>query len=415
MFRTSRLAALARCIAAAAAAFFILPHASYAQVAAPREMPAAHIGTMGCAPGSFLDIGRGECWKCPSATPARTIFPVTAADACERPAYEAFRRAIGPKTPTGLIGTDCQKGWFLDIGRGKCYSCEGYNRTAYAITDARACSRLIGVKRSPATRVSGGLCPSGSFQHMLSGECYSCPAYYDRTLLMGDDPSKFNACTLSDAGIARELGLAKAEELAPQMVDAMLAALTLSNDSSTTTRLKAKDSALAADVSQAVGANPCVLDAFNTWTLGGTADVNAIIGASLDTGMAVDIRKPAREGSVPQRNAYWYGEASYSVGLNAGASAGVNYGCWVDDNNNVGGDYHGFAFDVFDIGKLAVALKAAKGGEVVKDAFSKSGASLAFGVWFDYDWRFLGVTMTPAFGRGISLGGYSRGATLQFP
>jgi hypothetical protein len=131
--------------------------------------------------------------------------------------------------------------------------------------------------------------------------------------------------------------------------------------------------------------------------------------------MAVDIRKAAREGSTQQRNAYWYAAGSYSFGPNAGASAGVNYGCWVDDNNDLGGDYHGFAFDVLEIAKLGAALKAAKGGEHVKDAFSKSGASLAFGVWFDYDWRFLGVTLTPAYGRGISIGGYSKGSTLQIP
>jgi hypothetical protein len=416
MFRKSRLAALTRCISVAAAAFFTFPQASYAQVAAPREARATYTGTMGCPTGSFLDIGRSECWSCPTATPARTVFPVTGAEACERPLHEEFRRASGPKNPTGLIGTDCQPGWFLDIGHGKCYSCNGYNRTLHPVTHARACARMVGPTRSRATLVdANAYCPTGSFQHMLSGKCYSCPEYYDRNLLMGDDPSKFNACTFSNAGIARERGLAKLEELAPQMADAMIASLTLSNDSSTKARLNNKDSALAADASQAVGANPCGLDIFNTWSLGATAGADAVIGVTGETGMAVDIRKAAREGAAAQRNAVWYADGSWSLGLNAGASAGVNYGCWVDDNNDLGGDYHGFSFDVLDIGKLGVALKAAKGGEHVKDAFSKSGASLAFGVWFDYDWRFLGVSMTPAFGRGISLGGYSKGGTFQFP
>ena len=415
MFRMSRLAALALHVCAVAALVFSLPPPAYAQ-GIIREEPATFTGTMGCPAGSFLDIGRGDCWTCPSATPARTIFPVTSADACERPLGEEFRRATGPKNPTGLIGTDCQKGWFLDIGHGKCYSCEGYNRTAYAVTDARACSRLVGVKRARATLVrENAYCPAGSFQHMLSGKCYSCPEYYDRNLRTGDDPSKFNACTLTDAGIARERGLAKANELAPQMADAMIAALTLSNDSSTKARINAKDSALAADASQATGANPCVLDAFNAWTLGATAGADAIIGVAGESGMAVDIRKAAREGATQQRNAYWYASGGWSLGLNAGASAGASYGCWVDDNNALGGDSHGFTFDILEIGKLGVALKAAKGGEYVKDAFSKSGASLAFGVWFDYDWRFLGVTMTPAYGRGITIGGYSKGATLQIP
>jgi hypothetical protein len=250
---------------------------------------------------------------------------------------------------------------------------------------------------------------------MLSGKCYSCPEFYDRNLRTGADPSTFNACTLTDAGIARELGLAKAEELAPQLADAMLASLTISNDKSTATRLNSRDNALAADTKQKTGANPCVLDAFNTWSLGGGGGANAVIGGAAETGMAVDIRKPAREGAIPQRNAYWYSAFSYSIGPNVGASAGLSYGCWVDNNNGIGGDYHGFAFDVFEIGKLASALRAARGGEYVKDAFSKSGASLAIGVWFDYNWRFLGITLTPAYGRGISLGGYSKGTTVQIP
>ncbi|MBI1360752.1 MAG: hypothetical protein GC155_10795 [Alphaproteobacteria bacterium] len=410
-----RITALVLQACAVFAFLFTASPSAHAQ-AVIEEAPATYTGAMGCPSGSFLDIGRGDCWSCPPNAPARTIFAVTSADACEAPLHEEFRRATGPKNPTGLIHTDCQPGWFLDIGLGKCYSCNGYNRTAYPISNPRACSRLVPARRARAKlERASAYCPPGSFQHLLTGRCYSCPPDMDRNLRTGADPSTFNACSLTEAGKARRLGLAKAEELAPQMVQAMLASLTLSNDSSTTTRLKNHDDALAADAERATGANPCALDAFNTWSLGGTADVNAIIGAALDTGMAVDIRKPAREGRTPQRNAYWYGAVSYSIGLNAGGSAGVNYGCWIDDNNHIGGDYHGFVFDPLEIGELATALKAAKGGEHLKDAFKTSGASLAFGVWFDYDWRFLGVTMTPAYGRGISIGGYSKGTTLQIP
>ncbi len=413
MLHESRLSGLALPFCAVVAVSVILPLSASAQVT-PRETPATFVGTMGCPSGSFLDVGRGDCWTCPASTPRRTVFPVTGNQACERLPYEEFRRARGPRNPTGLIRTDCDSGWFLDIGLGKCYTCDGYNRTLHPVTHARACARWVGVTRSAATRVGPHAdCPDGSFQHMLSGRCYTCPEYYGRNLRMGDDPSQFNACTLSDAGIARELGLAKLEELAPQMADAMIAALTLSNDRSTATRIQDEDDALAAEASQKAGANPCVLDAFNSWTLGATFGGDAIIGAAGETGMAVDIRKPAREGSTEQRNAYWYAAGSWSLGLNAGAAGGVSYGCWLAENHELGGDSHGFSFDVLEIGQFSTALKAARGGEHVKDAFTKSGASLSFGVWFDYDWRFLGITLTPAYGRGITLGGYSKSGTFQ--
>jgi len=415
MLRRSRWSAVPLQFCGVLAVSVILPISASAQVT-PRETPATFVGTMGCPGGSFLDIGRGDCWTCPASAPNRTVFPVTSDQACERPVREEFRRARGPRNPTGLIRTDCDRGWFLDIGLGQCYTCDGFNRTLHPVTHARACARWVGATRSRATRVgSHAPCPDGSFQHVLSGRCYTCPEYYDRNLRMGDDPSQFNACTLSNAGIARELALAKVEELAPQMADAMIAALTLSSDRSTARRIQDRDASLAREASQTVGANPCVLDAFNSWTVGGTVGGDAIIGGAGETGMAVDIRKRAREGSITQRNAHWYAAGSWSLGLSAGASGGLNYGCWLAENHRLGGDSHGYSFDILEIAQFGAALRAARGGEHVRDAFTKSGASLAFGVWFDYDWRFVGVTLTPAYGRGITIGGYSKGGTFQFP
>jgi hypothetical protein len=162
------------------------------------DVPAVYRGGATCPtkyPGSFLDIGTAACWKCPTTQPNRTIFPVTATNACERPAYEAFKRASGPADPTGFLRTDCAKGWFLDIGKGKCYSCAGYNRTAYAIDHARACSKVIAATWASALKQGPDGCAPGSFRNGLTTKCYACPPDYSRNAVVADDLTKVNACT----------------------------------------------------------------------------------------------------------------------------------------------------------------------------------------------------------------------------
>src|SRR5437867_11652880 len=115
--------------AALVASFACASHA-FAQLLA--EVPATYRGKMSCEskyPGSFLDVGTNACWQCSSAYPRRTVLPVTGAQACERPATQLFKKALGPERPTGIIGTDCRSGWFLDVGKRACYSCAGYQRT----------------------------------------------------------------------------------------------------------------------------------------------------------------------------------------------------------------------------------------------------------------------------------------------
>lgn len=178
------------------------------------EAPAIYRGGATCAtkfPGSFLDIGTAACWQCPSTHPRRTIFPVTASNACERPAYEAFKRASGPENPTGFLRTDCRSGWFLDIGKGKCYSCAGYNRTAYPIDHARACSKAIPAAWTSAARQGVEGCPAGSFRNGVTPYCYACPPDYTRNAVIADDLTTVNACSrIADA--VREAARAKFEE-----------------------------------------------------------------------------------------------------------------------------------------------------------------------------------------------------------
>lgn len=429
----------------------LLPLGGAAALAA--DVPAEYTGKFKSCPekypGSFLDIGRDECWQCPAATPKRTIWPVNGAWSCEKPAYEDFKRAAGPMNPTGLFGTDCKSGYFLDIGHGKCYSCRGYNRSLHPVTHPRACSKLIPLVKGRAVLKGTAGCDEG-FRHLLSSSCYACPVGSYRNMNTGSDPSEFGACTVCgtldatpcpvttlrkscDPGLVEHFAkgvcviddshegriyrkaLAKAEELAPQIGGIILNANTLSQDKALIDDLNNKSPTAAGKAQQAVGANPCVLDAVNTWTLGGTVNLTLFVGGELETGMAVDIRKAAREGTTPQRNAYWYGGASYNFSLAAGLSAGINYGCWMADNNAIHGDFEGGTFDPLGTAKIAAAMKV-KEMQTIKDAFKTGGVSVALGVWFDPETgEYTGFTITPSYGRGIGFGGYAKGSTLQIP
>ena len=97
---------------------------------------------------AFRNIIRGQCWSCPAGAPDRTTFPVKSAKACKRKAYKKYKRAAGPKNPGGkLVKTKCGKGWFLDVGKGKCYSCQGYKRSLKSVTGAKACYKRVKAKR----------------------------------------------------------------------------------------------------------------------------------------------------------------------------------------------------------------------------------------------------------------------------
>lgn len=188
--------------AAALAASVACSSPAFSQTAV--DVPALFRGGATCAtkyPGSFLDIGNAACWQCPSTQPKRTIFAVTASNACERPAYEEFKRASGPANPTGFLRTDCSSGWFLDIGKGKCYSCAGYNRTGYPIDHARACSKGFATTWAYAARKGPDGCPAGSFRNGLTTNCYACPPDYGRNLVIADDLTKVNACSKSSSSV----------------------------------------------------------------------------------------------------------------------------------------------------------------------------------------------------------------------
>ena len=400
---------------------------------------------------AFLDVGNGSCWQCPKSKPSRTVFPVTSTKACEKPAHEVFKKASKPKDPTGLIKTDCPPGYFLDIGKRKCYSCGGYARTAHSVTSSKACSKRVRASWSRALEAGDAGCPDGSFRNGLTNKCYSCPAGSYRNANIGSDLTKINACTRcggegqkpcpptvlklpceqdlelniaqgicvpSTKEILRRDAMARIASIGPQLSQAIEKALVANVEDELKCGLEAKSpqSASYADDKVKAAINPCFDEKNQTWTLGAVAQAGALVTGSLETGVAVDVSLAGRTGS--QRPAYAYGGAEYGFALAGGASGGINYGCWRDENNALAGDYHGVTLDVVSAAKAGIALSS-RSSDMLKPG---KGVSFVIGFWYDPHGGdinpardYLGFTVTVAGGFGADLTGlsYVRGTTGQ--
>ena len=118
---------------------------------------------------AFNDLGRVECWSCPEGH-ERSWSAVDASDACVKAASEVFVSARDRGAPTGvIIKTDCPDGAFLDVGKGRCYSCDsGYTRTAHSVTSGKACVRSVPATKVRATyHASSDLADHTTVAHMI--------------------------------------------------------------------------------------------------------------------------------------------------------------------------------------------------------------------------------------------------------
>lgn len=134
----------------------------------------------GCAAGSFFDPRNGgECWSCPSNY-HRTAYAVTDAKACSKLQAETFAKAQFHKK-TGCDGRE-----FLDPRNGgECWECptDRPRRTAYAVTDDKACAtkEILGEKLSAAKFKGKSNCSGSEFRDPRNGgECWSCPNEHPR-------------------------------------------------------------------------------------------------------------------------------------------------------------------------------------------------------------------------------------------
>jgi hypothetical protein len=140
-----------------------------------------------CPQGQFWDLGTGYCWSCPQNY-NRTIFAVSAWNACEQVVSAQFGRAT-------RHDAFCPSGQFWDIGTGYCWSCPSdYARTIFHVGTANACEKVIPALWSSATRFGPFACEdrgSGWFWDVGRNECWSCEGWI-RNLNPVDSPE---ACT----------------------------------------------------------------------------------------------------------------------------------------------------------------------------------------------------------------------------
>jgi neutral ceramidase len=162
----------------------------------PRTSAATFHETAGCPVGQFHDIFTGDCWSCPAGY-ERTVIPIvpiTAADACVRPAFSTFSFA------TQHAAAGCPIGQFYDLSTGDCWSCpSGYNRTIFAITGSSACEKpaySVFTSAQSTTATGGSDCPSGYVYDFILGFCYKCPTGYNKNIFNSWNSS--NACERSE-------------------------------------------------------------------------------------------------------------------------------------------------------------------------------------------------------------------------
>jgi hypothetical protein len=135
----------------------------------------------GCQGGTFFDPRNGgECWECPDSFPRRTAYAVTDDKAC------ATKNVIGEKlrSATYKYKSGCTGSAFFDPRNGgECWACpSGFNRTATAVTDDKACAKSTEVFASASFK-SKFSCPSGAFfDPRNGGECWSCPSGQYRSI-----------------------------------------------------------------------------------------------------------------------------------------------------------------------------------------------------------------------------------------
>ena len=141
-----------------------------------------------CPTGTFYDPrNQGECWSCPAGY-SRGLTVVDSDKACynvDLSKITSYAKATKKKKATGLLKTDCPTGQFWHFEDGVCYSCpDKYIRTGKSIGSDKACM-AVGTKsitdEKSATLVKPGR-PEGSFLDIGKGKFYSCPEGYKRTV-----------------------------------------------------------------------------------------------------------------------------------------------------------------------------------------------------------------------------------------
>jgi hypothetical protein len=210
------------------------------------------------------------------------------------------------------------------------------------------------------------------------------------------------SCTqasLPQDGRRRHIASEKLEALAGAIIAQLDLAHRVSTDPAIRVGLDAGNEAQAARaLTSAIGSSAAGSDGYllRTMTVGATTGLKILfIGGQGEGGVSVDLKG--------KRPVHAYGSVGYDWGLGLAASAGLNVGFWVCQNNKIGGDVWGVQFGIDDLG--LVGSKIGKKAKKAKKGKSKNEPSFTVGLWFDYENVFQGFTFTPAVGVGTNLGG----------
>ena len=154
---------------------------------APTPAKFEAVANDGCDPGSFP--AQGSCWTCPQGYNRNLLYAVDSARGCSRPDASVEGEYFAAK----FAGPHCPSGSFHDIGRNECWSCpSGFRRTANAVTANNACVNPTGmawdwVYRAATFHKKAG-CQEGEISDPRNGgECWVCPEATGRTAFAVND------------------------------------------------------------------------------------------------------------------------------------------------------------------------------------------------------------------------------------
>ena len=160
-------------------------------------------GSVACRSGEFYDLLTNTCWSCGSGW-NRSLFPIKGDKACHKPPRVERKKARWLRAGTAC---DPKRLEFFDLSTWACWTCgSGYGRTVFPIKSGNACEKTIGGTFKKATPKRARECGPGQFLDARNGgECWSCPAGYNRhiTPVTADD-----ACIPSATPSARNAAVA---------------------------------------------------------------------------------------------------------------------------------------------------------------------------------------------------------------
>ena len=110
------------------------------RVIEPQLTGATRHGAYPCQSGSGTPGESGKCWSCPEGFEHVFLRPWNVGNACQRVIAPAWAGATkhGALSCEGR-GREVGESWFLDLGRGECWTCHGWNRSLLPVTDSEAC------------------------------------------------------------------------------------------------------------------------------------------------------------------------------------------------------------------------------------------------------------------------------------